>query len=68
MIWGTANLLSQIKEISIGSRIYSDHAPVIMLWGYKVERRQSPWRLNNWLLETKGIKVDLSGQMFKKLT
>lgn len=31
MIWGTTNLLSQTKEIHIGNRIYSDHAPIIMV-------------------------------------
>lgn len=60
MIWSSINVLSQTKEISIGNRIYSDHAPVIMEWGYRAAGRQSSWRLNNWLLEAKGLKEVIS--------
>lgn len=44
-------------SMNIGTRIYADHTPVIIVWEpQEGTNRQFLWRLNNCCLEAKGVK------------
>lgn len=64
MICETEGFYSQVKEINIKERLSSDHAPVVMKWECAMgQPHQFYWRLNNWLLEAKGLKEDMVGKI-----
>lgn len=57
MILPTKEVLTQVTTITIGTKIYTDYAPVTMQWNYKVNiPRQQFWKLRVYLLESKGTQ------------
>lgn len=49
-----SNWMNDVKSVEIGLRVYSDHAPVFMLWQKKEMCVNSKLRrLNNYVLEDK---------------
>lgn len=65
MIWGTIHLFLMVKQIFIGSRIYSDHAPVILLWGHRIQMTRPPWKINNSVLKAKGVTSEQIQEFFE---
>lgn len=60
MIWGTEKICAGASLVSIGERIYSNHSPVMIIWGCDGRKmEQFCWRLNNCLLEAKWVKEEI---------
>lgn len=56
MILATEEMTQQIKQMDVGKGIYSDSAPVCMLWAIFEHRSVGEvWRLDNLMLETNRV-------------